>query len=371
MPDLRTMAKTARRGKRANGWAEKNPKARIGPRFGLVLGAQCANLWASSGTGDQGRIASYERRKMHQKALGPAPARPLLWVVMLGVGMAWGASTPLSKIAMAGDIHPIGATIWQCLILSLVLSAVLLAQGRRLPLGRAYIGFYLLLGLLGTALPHPLGYLAARHLPASVLSVVLAGIPMVTLLVASLAGIDRPSPRRVLGLLCGFAAIVVLVAPSGSLPQGVAWLWVLLPIASAFSYALENVCIDKLRLPQLDPLTTLCGLSWGALALSAPLALLPGVAVAPWPLDTGRLALLAITVLHMGAYFGLIWMIGQAGAVFATQVSYVVTLSGISFAIVFLNEPATPALALSVVLMVLGLSLVRPRQGAKARPGAA
>ena len=290
---------------------------------------------------------------------------------MLGVGMAWGATTPLSKIAMAGDIHPIGATIWQCLILSVVLSAVLVVQGRRLPLGRAYIGFYLLLGLLGTALPHPMGYLAARHLPSSVLSVILAGIPMVTLVVASLARIDRPSPRRVLGLLCGFSAIVVLVAPAGSLPSGAAWLWVLLPIASTLSYALENVCIDKLRLPQLDPLSTLCGLSWGAFVLSAPLALLPGVAVAPWPLDTGRWALLAITLLHMGAYFGLIWMIGKAGAVFATQVSYVVTLSGITFAIVFLNEPATPALALAVALMVLGLSLVRPRTAPNERPSSA
>lgn len=308
---------------------------------------------------------------MHQRTLGPAPARPLLWATMLGVGMAWGATTPLSKIAMAGDIHPIGATIWQCLILSVVLSAVLVVQGRRLPLGRAYIGFYLLLGLLGTALPHPMGYLAARHLPSSVLSVILAGIPMVTLVVASIAGIDRPSPRRVLGLLCGFAAIVVLVAPAGSLPSGAAWLWVLLPIASTLSYALENVCIDKLRLPQLDPLSTLCGLSWGAFVLSAPLALLPGVAVAPWPLDTGRWALLAITLLHMGAYFGLIWMIGKAGAVFATQVSYVVTLSGITFAIVFLNEPATPALALAVALMVLGLSLVRPRTAPNERPSTA
>ena len=308
---------------------------------------------------------------MHQRTLGPAPARPLLWATMLGVGMAWGATTPLSKIAMAGDIHPIGATIWQCLILSVVLSAVLVVQGRRLPLGRAYIGFYLLLGLLGTALPHPMGYLSARHLPSSVLSVILAGIPMVTLVVASLAGIDRPSPRRVLGLLCGFAAIVVLVAPAGSLPSGAAWLWVLLPIASTLSYALENVCIDKLRLPQLDPLSTLCGLSWGAFVLSAPLALLPGVAVAPWPLDTGRWALLAITLLHMGAYFGLIWMIGKAGAVFATQVSYVVTLSGITFAIVFLNEPATPALALAVALMVLGLSLVRPRTAPNERPSTA
>jgi drug/metabolite transporter (DMT)-like permease len=308
---------------------------------------------------------------MHQRTLGPAPARPLLWATMLGVGMAWGATTPLSKIAMAGDIHPIGATIWQCLILSVVLSAVLVVQGRRLPLGRAYIGFYLLLGLLGTALPHPMGYLAARHLPSSVLSVILAAIPMVTLVVASLAGIDRPSPRRVLGLLCGFAAIVVLVAPAGSLPSGAAWLWVLLPIASTLSYALENVCIDKLRLPQLDPLSTLCGLSWGAFVLSAPLALLPGVAVAPWPLDTGRWALLAITLLHMGAYFGLIWMIGKAGAVFATQVSYVVTLSGITFAIVFLNEPATPALALAVALMVLGLSLVRPRTAPNERPSTA
>jgi len=78
--------------------------------------------------------------------------------------------------------------------------------------------------------------------------------------------------------------------------------------------------------------------------------------------------LLAITLLHMGAYFGLIWMIGKAGAMFATQVSYVVTLSGITFAIVFLNEPATPTLALAVALMVLGLSLVRPRTAPNERP---
>ncbi len=292
----------------------------------------------------------------------PTLTRPTLWAVMLGVGVAWGATTPLGKVAVSTGLHPVGLTVWQTLMMSVILTIAVRATGRKLPLSRNYVLFFLLLGLLGTALPHPLGYFAARHLPASVISVVLAAIPLATLMLATLIGIDRPSPRRMLGLLLGFLAIAVIVVPEGTLPDPQMLIWIALPILAVLSYATENVCIDKIRLPQLDPLVTLCGLSWGALFLTAPFVVVPGVWVDPFPLDQARLATVALTVLHLCAYLGLIWLIEKAGSVFATQVSYVVTVSGVLIAIIFLGEPASPMIGVATALMLAGLALVRPRE---------
>ena len=288
-------------------------------------------------------------------------SRPTLWAVMLGVGVAWGATTPLGKVAVSTGLHPVGLTVWQTLIMSIALTVMVRATGRRLPLGRHHVLFFLLLGFLGTALPHPAGYFAARHLPASVLSIVLAAIPLTTLILATFLGLDRPTPRRICGLLLGFLAIAVIVVPEGSLPDRKALIWIVLPLIAVVSYSAENVCIDRIRLPELDPLVTLCGLSWGAFFLTAPFILLPGVWVDPLPMDQPRRAVLVLTVLHLLAYFGLIWLIEKAGAVFATQVSYVVTVAGVVIAIVFLGEPASPMIGLATALMLAGLALVRPR----------
>ena len=83
--------------------------------------------------------------------------RPILWAAMLLVGVSWGATTPLGKIAVSTGLHPIGITVWQTLIMAVTLTILVLVTGRRLPLTRNYLLLFLLLGLLGTALPHPLG----------------------------------------------------------------------------------------------------------------------------------------------------------------------------------------------------------------------
>ncbi|WP_026759102.1 DMT family transporter [Sediminimonas qiaohouensis] len=291
----------------------------------------------------------------------PTLSRPVLWAVMLAVGISWGATTPLGKVAVSTGLHPIGITIWQTFITAIVLSCVVCATGRRLPVRLPYLLFFLFLGLLGTAIPHPLGYLAARHLPASIISIVLAGVPMVTMLLTALVGIDRPTPRKIVGILLGLLAIVLIVLPDGSLPDPTKWIWVALPILSVLSYSTENVCIDKIRMPRLDPMVILCGLSWAAFFLTAPLAALPGIWVNPFPLDHARLSVIVLTALHICAYSGLIWLIEKAGAVFATQVSYVVTISGVLIAIVFLGEAASPMIGIATALMLTGLTLVRPR----------
>ena len=60
-------------------------------------------------------------------------------------------------------------------------------------------------------------------------------------------------------------------------------------------------------------------------------------------------------------YAGYVWLAARAGAVFATQVAYVVTGSGVLWAMLLLGERFSGWVWAALVVMLLGLFLVQPR----------
>ena len=56
------------------------------------------------------------------------------------------------------------------------------------------------------------------------------------------------------------------------------------------------------------------------------------------PLGAPEAAILVAAVLHLAAYLGLIWLIGRAGPVFASQVGYVTTGSGVFLGMLLYGE---------------------------------
>ena len=77
---------------------------------------------------------------------------------------------------------------------------------------------------------------------------------------------------------------------------------------------------------------------------------------------------LASSLFHVLAYTGYIWLVGRAGAVFASQVAYVVTPSGVLLGVLFLGESHSGWVWTALLLMLGGLVLVRPRpSGERAR----
>jgi len=194
------------------------------------------------------------------------------------------------------------------------------------------------------------------------MSLLIALVPMATLLLALPLGIEPPEPRRLAGVALGAAAVALIVLPETSLPDPSQAVWVALPVIVTLSYAGENIYIAAARPPGLSTLTVMCGLSWGALALLTPLTLATGAWVEISRLDGPEIAIVATSVLHVGAYFGFVWLIGHAGLVFAAQVAYVVTGSGVAFGIVFYGERPSPWIWGTLVLMFAGLALIKPRQ---------
>ena len=73
------------------------------------------------------------------------------------------------------------------------------------------------------------------------------------------------------------------------------------------------------------------------------------------------MALGAMTLAHLGAYGGFVWLIGRAGPVFAAQVGYVVTLTGVILGMAVLGETHSAWVWAALVTMLAGLALVQPR----------
>ena len=299
----------------------------------------------------------------HHPALQIAPPSVLrLWLGVLGIGLCWGSTGPLSKLAISTGHSAVGIAFWTTLLGALATTVIMALRGRNLPLSGRHIRFYLACGLLGTALPSSLSYTAYAHLPIGVTVMLLSAIPMVTLLVAWPLGLETPSLRRVLGLLLGALGVALIVLPGSSLPDPAQAIWILAPLAVAVSYSGENIVIAKSEMRDLGPLTTLCGLSWGALALLTPVMLATGSWFDITAFGPPEQAVLGLTALNMVAYAGYIWLIGHAGPVFAAQVGYVVTGTGVLLGVALFGERHSIWVWAALAVLVLGLTLVQPRR---------
>ena len=284
-------------------------------------------------------------------------------LVILGAG--WGFTLPLAKVAVSEGYRHFGLIFWQLVISGVILGALTFARGRTLPLGRAQVRLYLVIALIGTVLPNSASYQAAVYLPASILSILLALVPIFAFPIALLMATDRFSWLRLGGLAFGLLGVVLLVWPQASLPER--WMIAFIPlalVAPAF-YGLEGNVVAKWGTAGLDPIQLLFGASVVGALISAPLAIGAGHWINPGPpWGYPDIALILSSVIHAVVYSTYVWLVGRAGAVFAAQVSYLVTGFGVVWAMLLLGERNSGWVWAAMALMFVGLFLVRPQSRA-------
>ena len=285
-----------------------------------------------------------------------------LWIVLIVIGVAWGGTAPLSKLAVSTGYHPIGITLWADVIGGLILTCIIFARGRRIPISKGHILFYIVCGLLGTALPSSTLYEAYKHLPIGVNMIVQSLVPMITIAISVPMRLDHMNLQRGIGLALGVLAVILIAAPQTSLPDPSLAIWIFLPIIASISYSAENVVIAKYQPSDCDAITTICGLSWGALIWLIPALFITDGWIMPTSFGPPEQAILGTAILHIIAYVGFVWLIENAGPVFAAQVAYVVTGAGVLFGIIFYQESHSYWIWLAFLLMMVGLSLVKPRK---------
>ncbi len=284
-------------------------------------------------------------------------------LTLIGFGMLWAITMPLTKIAVSSGHQPIGLIFWQMFISSVVLGLVTLVRKTGLPLDRVALRHYLIIAALGTILPNSFSYLVAAQLPAGILSIIIATVPMFAMLIALSLGYERFSGIRLTGVFLGAVAVVILVGPDASLPEPEKAIYVLI---APFCYGLEGNYIAAKSPPDFDPICATFGASVVGTLISAPVAWFSGSWVNladPW--QEPEWSLLASSVIHAVTYTGYVWFVGVTSAVFASQIAYVVTLGGVFFSALLLSETYSSWVFLALGLMVGGLLLVQPRSESK------
>ena len=291
--------------------------------------------------------------------------RYLSLTCLLLLGSVWGSTIVITKHVVSTGHQALGLIFWQLLLGAVLLSFVARLKRAPLPMSWLHIRFYTVVALIGTLVPNTFTYIAAAHLPAGLLSIGIATVPMFALIVALVIKSERFNGIRMIGIGLGAIAIMLVLGPKADFThQGVGF-FMLLALVAPFFYGVEGSYLAHNTPPKIDALTTLQGASIIGLIICTPITLATGSWVDLTQTWTSvEWAILVNSLLHVITYTGYIWSVGRTGAVFASQVAYIVTLSGVFLGIIILGERHGPLIWLALGFMLTGLALVQPKNNA-------
>ena len=283
-------------------------------------------------------------------------------VLLFAVGGIWGLTYSLAKLVTEAGAHPFGLTLLQGLIGAAIMLPYALLRGRRIVLDREHLVFYIVAGALGTALPSIVIYSAAPHIPAGILSILTTLVPLLTYSFALGLGIERFAGLRAFGIVLGLTALLMIIVPDASLPSPAMVGWVLFAILMPACYASENVFIAVRRPDGSDAGALLCGMLAAGAAMTLPLVWLTDTWTSlalPWGVT--EWLILAMVAINVVAYLMFLELVRLTGPVFAAQAAYVVTVSGVFWAMVIFGETHSAWVWGAMLVMFGGLALVNPR----------
>ena len=288
--------------------------------------------------------------------------RPSHYALLLLMGILWGLALSLAKIGVLAGGHPVGMALWQVSTSSILLLGLLLLQSK-LPVIRAdTLRFGLICGSFGVAFPAIALFWCALYLPAGVVAIAFASMPLFTYLLTVMLKIERPQLSRLLGVFIGLMAMALLVLPESALPAPGLVPWVLLALVASMSMSIENSYAGGYRPPAVGSLELSFVRQGTAVVLLLPLALISGTIL---PLfESWGAAQYAATgngLLSGIAFTILLYVIKTAGPVFASQTAYVITLAGVAWGMILFAETHSIYIWSALALTLLAIGMVRPQ----------
>ncbi len=285
------------------------------------------------------------------------------FLILIILGLGWGLSFTLGKIAITAGGTPIGLTFWQSLFSGLILLAYVFFRHGKIIIPKIMFLPIIIITFLSVVIPNIIFYACIEHLDAGVLSISVSVIPLFTYLIAMGLRMDKFKVRRVIGLITGFCALLILILPENSLPDKRDIPWVLLALNCALCYALENIYIDRLALQNFGPIRLVCAVSFVSAIITFLLSLVMDQFFILQPTNLYLfISTLGLGFISATAYSIFIYLIGRAGSVFSSQVGYLVTFFGVVWGIIILGESHSVFVWISLAMIMMRIFLVQPKQ---------
>ena len=265
----------------------------------------------------------------------------------------WGGS--FLFIRYAAPAFGVAPLIWlRVAIAALCLVPLLLWRGQG-DILRQHAGTLALMGIFSTALPFVLIAWAMLSLTAGLASILNAATPIFTAVIAALWLHDRLNKSQMLGLVIGFAGVLLLAADKADFkPGGSGWAIVAMLLAT-LSYGV-GANMTKHYLGGVPPLVNAAGSQLVSTLILSPLAWWFWPAKMPENMAWGAVIALGVgcTALAFLMFFRLIATIGAARTI---TVTFLIPLFGVLWGSLFLNETVNAGMLVGGGIVILGTSL--------------
>jgi drug/metabolite transporter (DMT)-like permease len=220
--------------------------------------------------------------------------------------------------------------------------------------------FFVYWAILAGILQRLTTFWVAAHVEAAMLSLIVTLQGFMVFAFAATIKLEKASPRRLLGLTVGLIGVAIVLYTRFDAADTNQNAWLLFALALPLLFAIEAIVLAGRRPVHVDIFAAV-GLMMALSALMlAPVAYATGELMT---LGTGKLAMLVLLMGVIGAASLLLafHLIATAGAVFYSQSAYTMTLAGIIWGMLLLNEELGMIAWAAFAVILIGMYLVEPK----------
>ena len=282
--------------------------------------------------------------------------KPKHWFAFILLGTIWSSSFLWIKIAVA-EVSPITLVAFRVLFGLLFTLIVIFIQ--RTPLPRGFKEWFpiLLLGITNVAIPFLLISWGEQSIDSAVAAILDATVPLFTIVIAHVVlRDDKMTVPKVLGLLIGFAGVIVLMskdigASIGPILGQAAVVLACVFYAGSLVFARRSTENIAGILRSAGPLFSSTAVMWLATFMIERPVKFPQLPIT-W------IALLWLGILGSGFAFILnYYLIHEIGPTRTSMVTYLFPLGGVILGVVFLAEQLSWQLLVGAVLVIASLAV--------------
>lgn len=291
------------------------------------------------------------------------------WLILLLLAALWGGSFIFSKVAVS-QVTPLTLVLARVLLAAITLHIVCLFTGVRLPTTMKAWTAYIVMGLLNNVIAFSLIFWGQQSIEASLSAILTGATPFFTVLIAGLVLADeRFSKEKVIGLIIGFAGVVLVIGPRHMLGLGEHLLAELAIVGAALAYGFSGVW--GRRFAGENPLATATGQLTAASVMMIPIAFYFERPLELGPLSTPVIiSVLALAIVSTAiAYLLFFKVLKMAGATNTSLVTMLVPVFTMLIAVPTLGERVDALKLLGLIVIGIGLAVLDGRilKSARAR----
>ena len=277
-------------------------------------------------------------------------------VLLLVLGLIWGSSFIFIKYTIY-TIPPISAVLLRMFVAAICLFVYIKVSKIELPYDKEAVKNYLVIAILGNALPFILVSWAEIKVTTNLTGIIMGLMPIATVLLAYFfVKEEKVSFLTMLGVVLGFFGLFFLLEIKGGLSGNL--LSELAIVLGTLSFATATVYARKIK--KFVPLFILTGSTFFAFIILLPLAFIFEDPLKSNPSDTSLFFAIILGIVNT-AIGGFIFfkLIKLSGASFTSTVNFITPFVAILWGYLFLNETLNDSQFIGLLLILLGIFLVQ------------